>query len=412
LLRRANRSRSTLKLQNKQEMIMTSELELGHKAFGDILELLSESGSNGFADALRVLLNTAMLIEREKFIGAGPYERSSSRQAHANGFKGKILKTRLGELDLKVPQVREGGFYPNALEKGSRSEKALKLALAEMYVQGVSTRKVAAITEQLCGFEVSSSQVSRASAELDVALEQWRNRSIGCIPYLMLDARYEKVRYGGSVIDLAILIAVGVNESGHRQVLGVSVSLSEAEVHWREFLLKLKDRGLYGAKLITSDAHAGLKAAKTAVFPSVPWQRCQFHLQQNAQSYVPKQDMKSQVAAEIKSIYNTQNEEEAKRLLSLLVDKYRTTAPKLSEWLERNIPEGLTIFALAESHRKRLRTTNGLERVNKEIKRRTRVATLFPNEASCLRLVTAILMEISDDWETTKLPYISMNSNS
>lgn len=391
---------------------MTSELELGHKAFGDILELLSESGSNGFADALRVLLNTAMLIEREKFIGAGPYERSSSRQAHANGFKGKILKTRLGELDLKVPQVREGGFYPNALEKGSRSEKALKLALAEMYVQGVSTRKVAAITEQLCGFEVSSSQVSRASAELDVALEQWRNRSIGCIPYLMLDARYEKVRYGGSVIDLAILIAVGVNESGHRQVLGVSVSLSEAEVHWREFLLKLKDRGLYGAKLITSDAHAGLKAAKTAVFPSVPWQRCQFHLQQNAQSYVPKQDMKSQVAAEIKSIYNTQNEEEAKRLLSLLVDKYRTTAPKLSEWLERNIPEGLTIFALAESHRKRLRTTNGLERVNKEIKRRTRVATLFPNEASCLRLVTAILMEISDDWETTKLPYISMNSNS
>jgi putative transposase len=403
---------STLKLQNKQEMIMTSELELGHKAFGDILELLSESGSNGFADALRVLLNTAMLIEREKFIGAGPYERSSNRQAHGNGFKGKILKTRLGELELKVPQVREGGFYPNALEKGSRSEKALKLALAEMYVQGVSTRKVAAITEQLCGFEVSSSQVSRASAELDGVLEQWRNRSIGCIPYLMLDARYEKVRYGGSVIDLAILIAVGVNESGQRQVLGVSVSLSEAEVHWREFLLKLKDRGLYGTKLITSDAHAGLKAAKTAVFPSVLWQRCQFHLQQNAQSYVPKHDMKSRVATEIKSIYNTQNEEEAKRLLSLLVDKYRRTAPKLSEWLERNIPEGLTIFALAESHRKRLRTTNGLERVNKEIKRRTRVATLFPNEASCLRLVTAILMEISDDWETTKLPYISMNSNS
>lgn len=388
---------------------MTHELELGHKTFGDILELVSTGESGCFSEAFRLLLNCAMRIEREKFMGAGLYQRSESRVAHANGFKNKTLQTRLGELRVDIPQVREGGFYPNALEKGSRTEKALKLALAEMYVQGVSTRKVAAITEQLCGFEVTSTQVSRASAELDEVMQQWRNRPLGRFSYLLLDARYEKVRHGGCVVDLAVLIAVGVDNTGKRQVLGVSVSLSEAEVHWREFLLGLKDRGLYGMTLVVSDAHAGLGAARTAVFPSIPWQRCQFHLQQNAQGYVPKQDMKPAVASDIRDIFNAPNNEEALRLLELFVKKYERTAPKLSDWASTAIPEGLAVFTVPPEHRQRLRTTNGLERVNKEIKRRTRVATLFPNEASCLRLVTAILMEISDEWLTSKMPYLNFN---
>ena len=243
----------------------------------ELLDQIAESGLAALPDALRLLLNAAMLLERQKFIGAGPYERSAARQAHANGFKDTTLQTRLGALTVAVPQVRQGGFYPQSLEKGIRSERALKLALAEMYVQGVSTRKVAAITEQLCGFEVSSAQVSRAAAELDAVLEAWRTRPLGEYRYVYLDARYEKVRQDGQVRDAAVLIASGVDAAGKRAVLGVSVALSEQEVHWRMFLERLVERGLRGVQLLISDAHGGLKAARLAVFGGVPWQRCQFH---------------------------------------------------------------------------------------------------------------------------------------
>ena len=305
---------------------------------------------------------------------------------------------------MRVPQVRGSSepFYPQSLEKGLRSERALKIALAEMYVQGVSTRKVAAITEKLCGFEVTSTQVSRASAELDGVLEAWRNRPLGEMPYLILDARYEKVRQGGIVQGTAVLIAIGVSLDGMRQIIGVSVALSEQEAHWRQFLKSLVERGLSGVRLIISDDHSGLKAARQAVFGSVPWQRCQFHLQQNAQAYVPKQEMKAQVAADLRAIFTATDRQAAETLLRAMVKRYAESAPKLAVWIEENVVEGLTVFLLPESHRRLLRTTNGLERVNKEVKRRTRVATLFPSEASCLRLVSAVLMEISDDWQTGK----------
>ncbi len=208
----------------------------------DLLDQLSEGGLAALPEAIRLLLNTAMLLERQQFIGASPYERSPERQAHANGFKPKTLQTRLGNLTVAVPQVREGGFYPQSLERGVRSERALKLALAEMYVQGVSTRKVAAITEQMCGFEVSSAQVSRAAAELDSILEDWRTRPLGEYRYVYLDARYEKVRQDGQVRDAAVLLASGVNTAGKREILGVSVALSEQEVHWRTFLQSLVKR--------------------------------------------------------------------------------------------------------------------------------------------------------------------------
>lgn len=368
----------------------------------DMLEQIADAGLAALPDAFRLLLNAAMLLERQKFIGVGPYQRSVERQAHANGFKAKTLQTRIGAIPVAVPQVREGGFYPQSLDKGTRSERALKLALAEMYVQGVSTRKVAAITEQLCGFEVSSTQVSHAAAELDAVLTAWRTRPLAEYPYVSLDARYEKVRQDGQVRDAAVLIASGVDAQGKRAVLGVSVALSEQELHWRTFLQSLVERGLRGVQLITSDAHAGLKAARLAVFGGVPWQRCQFHLQQNAQAYVPKQEMKREVAAAIRAVFNAASLHEAKRLLGETVQRYRSIAPKLAPWMEENVPEGLMVFAFPEAHRRLLRTTNGLERLNQEIRRRTRVARLFPNEASCLRLVTAVVMEISEEWETGK----------
>lgn len=379
-----------------------------------VLELLTEEGFAGMAGALEIVFNEAMKIERSGFIGAGPYERSEQRKGHANGFKPKTVKSRLGELDLEIPQVRglpEGteGFYPKSLERGERSERALKLALAQMYVEGVSTRRVKDITQELCGLEVSSSQVSRASALLDEELELWRTRPLDAYRYLVLDARYEKVRHGGRVVSSAVLSAIGVGLDGKRSVLGVSVSLSEAEVHWREFLQSLRDRGLHGTTHITSDDHAGLKKAIAAVFPGVSWQRCQFHLQQNAQAYVPRVEMRKQVARDIRSVFNAPNREEADRLLERIVERYRESAPKLAEWMEVNIPEGLTVFELPEPHRRRLRTSNVVERINREIKRRTRVATLFPNEASLLRLVSAIVVEISEEWETGR-KYLDMEA--
>lgn len=375
-----------------------------------VVDLLTENGLSQMAEVVRILLNEAMRIERSQVLEAEPYQRSEKRRGYANGYKPKTVATRLGDIDFQVPQARGVEFYPSALEKGLRSERALKVAVAEMYVQGVSTRKVTAVMEQLCGLEVSSTQVSRAAKLLDQELTAWRNRPIGETPYLLLDARYEKVRHGGSVVSCAVLIAAAVGEDGRRSVLGVSVSLSEAEVHWRDFLASVQERGLHGVKLIVSDDHAGLKAAREARFAGVPWQRCQFHLQQNAGKFVPRVSMRGEVAADLRAIFDAPDLAEAKRRLELAVKKYEKTAPKLSAWLQESVPESLTVFALPAAHRRKLRTSNLLERLNKEIKRRTRVATLFPNESALLRLVSAVLMEISEEWETEKI-YLRMENS-
>lgn len=373
------------------------------------MELLSREGFEGFPEALKLLLNEAMKAERSAVLGAGPHERSPARRGYANGYKDKTVATRIGALALKVPQVRgEVEFYPSALERGLRSERALKLAVAEMYVQGVSTRRVTEVLQQLCGgLEISSSQVSRVSQLLDEELSTWRLRPLDEVPYLVLDARYEKVRHGGAVVSCAVLIAVGVDLLGHRSVLGVSVSLSEAEVHWREFLGGLQDRGLHGVRYVVSDDHAGLRAALAARLSGVKWQRCQFHLQQNAQQYVPRVALRREVAADLRDVFEAGDRPEAERRLRLVAEKYRQTAPKLAAWIEENVPEGLTVLELPAAHRKRLRTTNLLENLNKQVKRRTRVAGLFPNTESALRLVTAVLMETSEEWETGKV-YLTM----
>ena len=376
--------------------------------FETVMQLLTDAGFDGFAQAFQILVNEAMKAERADALQARPYERTDARRGYANGFKPKTVATRLGKIPLLVPQVRgDVEFYPTALERGVRSERALKLAVAEMYVQGVSTRKVTEVMETLCGLEVSSTDVSRAATLLDDELTQWRTRPLGEMPYLVLDARYEKVRHAGAVVSCAVLLAVGVNPKGKREILGLSVSLSEAETHWRDFLASLQDRGLHGVRYVVSDDHAGLKAALQARLPGVPWQRCQFHLQQNAMQHVPKIAMRKEVAADLRDVFDAPDRPEADRRLARIVAKYGESMPKLADWIETNVPEALTVFILPPAHRKRMRTTNMLENLNKQIKRRTRVATLFPNEASLVRLVAAVLMEITEDWETGKV-YLDM----
>jgi putative transposase len=324
-----------------------------------IMEIIIEQGFGGMDQAMTILINEAMKVERASALQATAYERTPDRQGHANGYKAKNVKSRLGNLGLQVPQVRGGvEFYPSALEKGERSERAL-----------------------------------------------------GKVAYLMLDARYEKVRMNGSVVSCAVLVATGVLADGKRSVLGVAVSMSEAEVHWREFLLSLKMRGMHGVNLVTSDDHSGLRAALQSSMAGVPWQRCQVHLQRNATAYVPKADMREAVAADIRSIFNAPDREEADRLLAKTIEKYSKSAGRLALWMEENIPQGLAVFAMPEKHRRRLRTTNMVERQNREIKRRTRVSGLFPNEASLLRLVSAILMEVSEDWESADKVYLKMKAD-
>lgn len=372
-----------------------------------VVELLVEKGFDEIAEGLTLLFNEVMQIEREHHLRAKPYERTSERTDYANGYKNKTVQTRLGKLKLNVPQTRESDFYPSSLERGLRSERALTTTIAQMYVSGVATRKVKNAMQALCGFGVSSSAVSRAAKGLDDCISAWRTRALGKYRYLFLDARYEAVRQSGCVRDSAVLIAYGIDESGKRRILGVSVALSEAEVHWRAFLESLTARGLHGIELIISDAHSGLKAARKAVLPSVPWQRCQFHLQQNAQSYVPKRSMRTEVARDIRRIFNATDLAEANGALARTICKYETSAPQLAQWMVQAVPESLTVMSFPEANRKRLRTSNLAERVNKEIVKRTRVVGIFPDEAACLRLVTAVVMEIDEEWQKS-MRYLSL----
>lgn len=369
----------------------------------DVVQLLQGRDSDRFASALTEIMNHAMKLERHEALRAKPYERTGGRQGYANGFKDKNYHTGVGRLKLKIPQVRGGlEFYPRAIDKGIRSERAIKLAIAEMYIQGVSTRKVAEITEKLCGLDVSSAQVSRLSALLDGEIDKWRNRPLGKFRFMMLDATYLDIRMDGLVQSASMLVAIGFDGEGKRHLLGASVSVSEAEIHWRNFLLALQVRQLHGVEFVTSDAHAGLKAALKTCFPGAAWQRCQFHLQQNAQALVTRQDRKKEVAADIRTVFNAPNRIEADRYLNNIIDKYRETMPRLSEWMKNNIPEGLTVMGLEPWLWRYLRTSNLLERLMKEIKRRTNVVMVFPNEKAAERLVISVLMEINDGWSAAR----------
>lgn len=369
------------------------------KTMADITTALIENGFEGVVpQVMTVLLNEAMLSERETHLQAKPYERSEDRQGYANGFKNKTLKTRYGALHVDIPQTRETNFYPSCLEKGLRSERALYATLATMYIEGVSTRKVTKVLETMCGLSVSSSQVSRCVATLDEHLTAWRNRPLGAFSYIIADARYETVRYGGHAKELAIIWAIGVTKEGKKEVLGMTVSLSEAEVHWRDFFMSLSKRGLTGVRYIVSDSHKGLTNALKSVFPGVAWQRCQFHLSQNAQAHISKTYRKAEIAQDIRDICRSPDLRSAQAQLRYFIEKWEASEPKLVEWADENIPQSFAVFSLPKPLHKSLRTSNLIERFNQELKRRSKLVRIFPNEESCLRLLSAVALEFHEDW--------------
>ena len=374
-----------------------------------MMQMLMEEGTHAIPAVVARMYNLAMQFEREMHLNASKYERTEGRTGYANGYKPKTITTGSGKIQLQIPQVRgsDRPFYPKSLERGSRSDRALRMAVAEMYVKGVSTRKVQSIFSELCDVNITADQVSRATQELDAELRNWRNRPIGEVKVLFLDATYHKVRMDGIVVPMATFIVTGVLADGHRSVLAVDSEQSESEVHWRKVLAGLKERGMHGVQLIISDNHDGLKAARQATLPGIPWQRCQMHLQQNAQAYVTKASLKGEVASDIRSVFNARSLEDARRLLAEIVEKYSKMQSKLSAWMEDNIPEGLTVFSFPEQVRQFLRTNNPAENLNRQIKQRTQLIPAFPNVDSLLRLVSAICVEISDDWETSSYRYMS-----
>ena len=375
-----------------------------------ILEQLIEHGPGEIAEIFSRAFELAMQIERERFLGAEFYERTAGRQGYANGYKPKRIDTPAGSVTVQVPKTAGHDaepFYPQSLERGRRSVRAVMLAVAEMYIKGVSTRDVEAVMKEFGIESLSSSQVSRATKLLDEELNAWRNRPLGEIKYLIIDARYEKVRQGGVVRDCAVFSAIGVGPDERRRVLGVSVALSEAEVHWREFFEGLVARGMRGVEFVVSDDHAGLRAARRAVLGGATWQRCQFHLAQNAIHHAPNVDIRRRIGAELRSVWNAHTLAKAEASVSELVASYRAGAPKLADWLEKNVQEGLAVLTLPEHHRKRLRTSNPIERsVQQELKRRTAKVRVFPNEDSLMRLVSAILVEIDEKWGADTKAYI------
>jgi transposase-like protein len=337
-------------------------------------------------------------VEMEECLQAGKHERTDQRLGYRSGYYRRRLITRVGTMVLRVPQDRAGHFSTQVFEQYQRSEKALVAALAAMYVQGVSTRKVAAITEELCGHEFSASSISAITARLDEQLEQFSHRPLGAqYPYVVLDARYERVREGGVIGSRAILIALGIDWEGRRQVLAVESAPRESRNRWQEFLVQLQARGLSGVHLVVSDDHPGLKAAIQEVLPGVWWQRCYVHFLRNALDYLPRK-ADDDCLQELRWMYERRNVEEARRDLRQLLEKWSGKYPKLCAWVEENIEETWTFYRLPVAHHKHLKSTNLLERFNQEIKRRTLVVRIFPDEASCLRLIRAVAAEQHEEW--------------
>jgi putative transposase len=355
---------------------------------------------------LREILERAVqqILEAEmtEHLGAAPYERSATRIGHRNGYKPRVLRTRVGTLNLLVPQDREGTFSTRLFSRYQRNEKALCLALMEMYVEGVSTRKVKEVTEELCGTSFSKSLVSSLAGSLDSELKAWRSRrpEAEAYPYLFVDARYEKVRIDGRVVSQGVLIVSGVRDDGFREVLGVEVSDTESEATYQEMFRSLKGRGLSGVDLVVSDDHEGLKAAIARHFQGASHQRCQVHYARNLLGMVSYASRK-ELGADLRAIFAAPAREQALQLASSVAQRWREKGnEKVARHTEEHLEECLTCLAFPESHRRRIRTTNSLERLNQEIKRRTRVVRIFPNREACLRLVSALAVEQSEEWLT------------
>jgi len=343
-------------------------------------------------------LQQALEAEMDEALGAEKGERTPSRLGYRAGYYGRMLVTRIGKIELRVPQDRQGRFRTEVFERYQRSEKALVTAMMEMYLQGVSTRKVKAVTEELCGHGFSSASISRIVSRLDEELEKFARRRLEDeYPYLVLDARYEKVREDGAVRSQAVLIAIGIDWEGRRNVLGVEMANRESASSWKDFLSGLRERGLRGVQLTISDDHAGLKRAIREVLPEAGWQRCYVHFLRNALDYLPRK-AGDDCLMELRWIYDRRNAEEARRDLATWLTKWEKRYPRLCQWVEENIEETLSFYRLPREHHKNLKSTNMLERIMEELKRRTLVVRIFPNTARCLRLVRALAVEMHENW--------------
>lgn len=358
---------------------------------------------------VEMVVQQVLEAEMSEALGAGKGERTEGRLGYRSGYYVRSLVSRVGKLELRVPQDRQGRFCTQLFERYQRSEKALVAALAEMYVQGVSTRKVKAITEELCGHEFSASSISAINKRLDEELERFMRRRLEeDYPYVILDARYEKVRLDGVIRSRAVLVAIGVDWEGRRQILGVELANRESNSSWKEFLVLLKSRGLRGVVLAVSDDHVGLRNAIAEVLPQAFWQRCYVHFLRNSLDYLPRK-ADDDCLTELRWFYERRNVEEARRDLAAWLSKWQGKYPKLCEWVEANIEETFTFYRLPKEHHKHLKSTNVLERLNQELKRRTHVVRIFPNEASCLRLIRALAVEIHEDWLETHR-YLNMEA--
>ena len=373
-----------------------------------ILQASSGAGDDPLKALLKHTIQQVLDEELTAFLNAEPYTRTEERRGYRNGYKPRVLKTRVGRLELMVPKDREGRFRTELFGKYQRNEKALVLAIAEMYVQGVSTRKVKKITEELCGLEISKSQVSALTKSLDAEITAWRMRKHSKrYPYLVVDARYERIRRDGSIIPQGVLIVVGIDAEGYREVLGVWCADSESEANWSAVFRELKERGLHGVSYVVSDDHTGLTKAITRQFQGAIWQRCQVHFIRNVLSSVSRKD-RGRILAQLREITGASSLESARNRLREAVETLHASHPKVADLLDTHGEEMLAVFALPQHHWKRMRSTNMLERFNQEIKRRTRVLRIFPNEASCIRLVSALAMEENENWMERK--YLNMEA--
>jgi putative transposase len=356
---------------------------------------------------VREVVQEVLEAEMDDSLQAEKGERTSSRLGYRSGYYSRSLITRVGKLELRVPQDRQGRFRTEVFERYQRSEKALVSALMEMYLQGVSTRKVKAITEELCGHEFSASTISRIVQQLDRELEKFARRRLEePYPYVILDARYEKVREDGAVRSQAVLMVIGINWEGRRCVLAVELANRESASSWKELLLGLKRRGLNGVEFVVSDDHAGLRKAIAEVLNEAVWQRCYVHFLRNALDYLPRK-ADDDCLMELRWIYDRRNLEEAQRDVGVWLAKWSARYPKLCNWVEENIQETLSFYRLPRQHHKHLKSSNMLERLMEEIKRRTLVVRIFPNAESCLRLIRALAIEMHENWiEATR--YLNM----
>jgi transposase-like protein len=369
--------------------------------------LLEEEGIDFLRESLRWVVQQLMEAEVTELIGAERGERSEDRLTHRNGYRSRSWSTRAGELELAIPMLRRGSYFPSFLEPRKRSEQALVSVVQEAYVAGVSTRKVDQVVESL-GLRISKSEVSRICQGLDEQVEAFRDRPLeGRYPYLWLDAKVEKVRDGGRVVRKALVLAYGVHESGYREVIALDVGEAETEAFWRSFLRSLVKRGLTGVQLVISDAHAGLKKAIGQVL-GCPWQRCSVHFLREALGHVRK-DQQGMVAALLRPIFNAETDEVARALVGDALDRLEKPLPKVAALLEEAEDDLLAFYAFPCHHWAKLRSTNPLERVNREIGRRTDVVGIFPNDRALLRLATSVVIEQNDEWLVGKR-YLSIHS--